>query len=248
MYQYSRMRDAEYEVRIADGDYSRQQQHFEANPRLRETLESRKSKTERNFTTARAEYTKAAKDAEPLLRRLNMETVNPPKDLSPRLDEETIRKVVQHEIRSTERTYVRFRDLEVELETVKAKLAREFARQDEVRQLLKKYTWRSDHEKLAEQVRGLSVRGRQTSVSSDTSRDLDQRLVQNREFDQVRAEFRGRTDQISNELTMLKGLFNSMQKDPPGRRTQLDRNMNSGDIIKVSSPPKRYLFTSYSWR
>lgn len=242
MYQYSRMRDAEYEVRMADGDYQRQQQYFDGNPKLRETMESRKTKTERNFSTARADYAKAAKDAEPLLRRLNTENI-PPKDLSPRLDEETVRKVVQYELRSLERTFVRFRDLEAELDKVKAKLAREFSRPDDVKQLLKKYVWRTDFDKLSEQVRALSVRGRQASVSSDTSRDLDQRLVQNREFDQIRAEFRGTTDQLTSELAMLKGLFNSMQRDhnlQPGRRIQMDAK--SEDVVKVPLP-KGHLFT-----
>jgi len=236
MYHYSRMKDAEHEVRSADGDYYRQQQYFEANPKLREQLELRKSKTERNFSTARTDYTKAAREAEPLLRRLNTENIPPRESAPSRVDEESVRKVVQQEMRITERTFVRFRDLETELDMVRGKLARELVKQDDLKVMLKKYALWHEHEKLVEQVRELSLRGRQRSVSSDNSRDLDQRLVQNREFDQVRAEFKTKTDQLGTEVAMLKGLFNNMHKDSdvqPGRRTKQDGNAKPEELAKV---------------
>ena len=232
MYQYSRMRDAEHEARNAEGDYVRQAQHFDFNPKLKETLEYRKSKSERNYSTVRADYARAAKEAEPLLRRLNMETV-PPKDSS-RVDEEMIKKAIQQELRISDRVYARYRDLEIELDKVNKKFSREFARMDDVKSMLKRYAFRNDYENLAEQVRALNAHARQASVSSDASRDLDQRLSQNREFDQLRAEFRGKQDQLSSDLTSLKGLLNSMQKD----KLQSDRRIsveNGGpdDVLKV---------------
>jgi hypothetical protein len=233
MFQYSRLKDAEHEARNAEGDYARQTQYFDVNPKLKETIEYRKNKSERNYSTVRADYARAAKEAEPLLRRLNMETM-PPKDTS-RLDEEMIKKTVQQELRATERAFVRFRDLEIELETVNKKLFREFARMDDVKSMLKRYAFRNDHENLAELVRGLSAHARQASVSSDTSRDLDQRLAQNREFDQLTAEFRAKQDQLSNELTILRGLFNSLQRglnSQPSRRLSLG-NGKSNDVVKV---------------
>lgn len=232
MYQYSRMRDAEHEARNAEGDYARQAQYFDINPKLKETLDYRKSKSERNYSTVRADYAKAAKDAEPLLRRLNMEPV-PPKD-PPRVGEEMIKKAIQQELKTTDRAFARFRDVEIEVDKVNKRFSREFARMDDVRSMLKRYAFRNDQDSLAEQVRALNAHARQTSVSSDASRDLDQRLSQNREIDQLRAEFLGKQDQLSNDLNILRGLFNGMQRDKlqSSRRISLG-NGRSDDVVKV---------------
>jgi hypothetical protein len=139
-------------------------------------------------------------------------------------------------MRITERAFVRFRDLEAELDMVIGKLARDFVKQDDLKVMLKKYALWHEHEKLVEQVRELNLRGRQRSVSSDNSRDLDQRLVQNREFDQVRAEFKTKTEQLGTEVAMLKGLFNNMQKDfneQSDRRTKQDGNAKPEELAKV---------------
>src|SRR5277367_4900848 len=69
-YTYGKMRDAEQEKRLADGEYQKQSQHFDSNHKLRVALETRKSKCDRLFQTARLDYTKAAQQAEPILRRI----------------------------------------------------------------------------------------------------------------------------------------------------------------------------------
>jgi hypothetical protein len=230
-YQYGKMREAEQEKKFADGEYHKKSQYFESNPKLRETLESRRMRSERNLNNARSDYTKAAREAEPMLRQLCAES---PPTSATAVDEETIRRVVQNELRD----YVRYRKMDQELATVERKLQKEFS--SDVRTMvskeLKNYTHRSEYDRLVDQVRNLNVQGRHTSVSSDTPREVDQRIIaQAREVENIKSELTTRTNQQSQEIASLKDRIDGLQMEPSfqSRRGQTIPATNAEDIAKV---------------
>src|SRR5437016_4026864 len=137
------MKEAEQEKRLADGEYHKQSQYFENNSKLREAVEARRSRSERTLSTARSDYVKTAREAEPLLRRLSSEI---PSGIS---DEETIRKIIQAELKG----FVMFRDLDKEMDKLYGDLERKLQKKTpaEVRALvnqeLKNFPHKSDFDR-----------------------------------------------------------------------------------------------------
>lgn len=228
------MREAEYEKKVADGEYLKQSQYFDNNSKLREVVESRRTRTERILLTTRTEYAKAAQEAEPMLRRLSSDY---PSGTS--IDEDTIRKIVRAELKD----FVMFQDLDKEIDKEVTSLERKIQKRisadvrSMISQELKHYTQLADFEKLTEKVTEMSARGRQMSVSSDTSRDVEQRIVaQTREVENIKSELATRTNQQAKEISILKDRINSTQRDATAqqsRRTQMPPGTKSEDIVKV---------------
>jgi hypothetical protein len=224
------MKDAELERSLAEGEYLKQSQYFVNNPKLRETVESRRSRTERALNLTRTEYAKAARDAEPLLRRLAGD--NPSGAIT---DEETIRKIIRAELKD----FVMFKDMDKETTNLERKIQKRISGDMRVvtNQELKGYTRLSDFEKLADQVRGMNVRSRQRSVSSETSREVDHRIVgQAKEVENIKSELVTRTNQQAKEISILKDQINSMQGDTTAlqsRGIQMAPGTKSEDIVKV---------------
>jgi hypothetical protein len=232
------MRDAEHEKRLADGEYSKQSQYFENNAKLRETLEARRMRSERSFSNARSDYAKAAQEAEPMLRHLYAES-SPTSATA--IDEETIRRVVQNELRD----YVRYRKFDQELTAVERKLQKEFSSdiRAAIGKELKNYTHKSEYERLVDQVKNLNVHGhgRHISVPSDISRDVDQRITaQAREVENIKSELTTRTNQQSQQISLLKDRINSLQMEPSfeSQQAQTTSGTNADDIVKVDSFPR----------
>ena len=227
------MKEAEQEKRLADGEYHKQSQYFDNNSKLREAVETRRSKSERTLSSVRSDYAKAAREAEPLLRRLSSESP------SGTIDEETIRRIIQVELKE----FVMFRDLDKEIDKLHDDLERKLQKKTpaEVRavvnQELKNYTHTSDFDRLADQVKGMNVRTRQMSVSSETSRDVEQRIVtQARDMESLRAELTARTSQQGKEISSLRERIKTLQKDTPlkqPQRIQKTPGTKSDDIVKV---------------
>ena len=227
------MKEAEQEKRLADGEYQKQSQYFENNSKLRAAVEARRSKSERTLSIARSDYAKAAREAEPLLRQLS------PESPSEMIDEETIRRIVQAELKE----FVMFRDLDKEMDKLYGDLERKLQKKtpSEVRavvnQELKNYTHKSEFDRLTDQVKGMNVRTRQMSVSSDTSRDIDQRIgAQARDMESIRTELAARIAQQGKEIISLRERINNLQKDAAlqqSQRIQMAPGTKSDDIVKV---------------
>jgi len=239
-YTYGKMRDAEQEKRLADGEYQRQSQHFDNNHKLREALETRKNKCDRIFQTARSDYGKAAQQAEPILRRM-AEPAPPP--INTTFIEEAVRKVMKRELEK----FPTFREMDDSLGNLERKIAKQTGIdiRAEVKRELRDYTHSSDFRGLSEQVRDLKLRGRQMSVSSDTSRDKDYRIdAQAREVENVRHELSSRQQEQGKEIARLNDRLNTLhtqQKDilvQQNRRVQMPPGTRSEDIVKVSHSMK----------
>ena len=217
-YQYGKMRDAEFERSAAEGEYLKQSQYFVNNPKLRETVESRRSRTERALNSTRTEYAKAARDAEPLLRRLSGD--NPSGAVT---DEETIRKIVRDELKG----FVMFKDMDRETASLERKIQKRISgdMRAVANQELKGYTRATDFERLADQVKGMNVRNRQRSVSSETSREVDHRIVgQAKEVENIKSELVTRTNQQAKEISILKDRIDSIQGDTTCTDTTTNTN------------------------
>jgi len=230
MYTYAKMRDAENEKRAADGDYQKFSQYFEDQPKTKEALESRRTKVQKNLVQARAEYEKAAREAEPLLRGLTSPPrVHPP---PPSVNDETIRQLVEREIKDRRlMTIYGFDD-----EIYKAQRKMEGKWTDDLRRELKGYALRGEHERLSSQVSALSVRQRQQSVSSDGSRELDHIVASNkRDIEHVRAEFASKTTEYHQEVNALKTQLSALQLKVNRHSTQpqVNSEVKPQDLAKV---------------
>jgi hypothetical protein len=207
-YQYGKMKEAEHERRLADLEYQKQFQHFENNVKLREAVEARRNKMERLLQNARSEYARAARESEPLLRRLN------PEPSSPDTTEDSARTILQKELKG----YVRFRDMDDEIHKIERKIQNDLPR--DVRGLvgreMKNYTHKNEYDRLAEQVRNLSVRGLQQSESRDPSRprDVDSWIATNSpDLETLKTDLTTQTSRLNREMSSLKEDLASMQKD-----------------------------------
>lgn len=238
MYTYSKMRDAEQEKKSAEGDYQRQSQYFENNVKLKEAMESRRIRTERNFMVARSDYTKAAREAEPLLREL---TSGAPENQSPAVKEDMVLDVVEKEIR--DRKLVNFRMLDSELDKSERKMDAKWSQdlRTAITRETKNFALRTDHDRLAEQIRALNVRGRQGSAASESPREVDHRIVaHSRELDQIRLELASTQQQYTSDMSALAKQLQTLAGQFGNQHSPRVR-MNSGakpeDLIKVSHCP-----------
>lgn len=227
------MREAEHEKRLAEEEYRRQSQYFENNMKLRETLETRRTRSERNLSNARSDYTKAAREAEPMLQQLCDERSPTSATV---IDEETIRRVVRAELRD----YVAYREMEQELKALGRRLQKEIPSdiRTTISKDLKNYTHRSEYERLMDQVKNMNVQGRQMSVPSDTSRDVDQRIIaQAREVENIKSELTTRTNHQSQQISLLKDRIDSLQMESSSQslRAQAAPRTSANDIVKVNS-------------
>jgi hypothetical protein len=239
-YTYGKMRDAEQEKRLTDGEYQKQSQHFDNNLKLREALETRKNKSDRIFQTARSDYNKAALQAEPILRRM---TESPPPPISNTIIDEAVRKAMRRELEK----FPSFREMHGALGDLEDKIVKRTGNdiRAEVKRELRDYTHSSEFRGLSEQVRDLTLRGRQTSVSSDTSRDKDYRTgAHPREVENARQELSSRQQDQGREIASLNDRLNTLhtqQKEimvQQNRRIQMPTGARSEDIVKVSHPLK----------
>lgn len=202
------MREAEHERRLADLEYQKQFQHFENNAKLREAVEARRNKADRLLHNARSEYTRAARESEPLLNRLNSEPS------SPNTAEESARPILQKELKG----YVRLRDMDDEIHKMERRIQNELPH--DVRGLvsreMKNYTHKNDYDRLAEQVKNLSVRGPQLSESRDTSRErnVDSSITTNSpDLETLKTDLTTQTSQLNTEMSSLKEALAIVQKD-----------------------------------
>jgi hypothetical protein len=239
-YTYGKMRDAEQEKRLTDGEYQKQSQHFDNNLKLREALETRKNKCDRIFQTARSDYNKAAQQAEPILRRM---TESPPPPISNTIIEETVRKVMRRELEK----FPSFREMHDALGDLEGKIVKKTGNDvwTEVKRELRDYTHSSEFRGLSEQVRDLTMRGPQMSVSSDTPGDKDYRGgAPAREVENVRQELSSRQQEQGREIASLNDRLNTLHTKQreimvqQNRRIQMPTGTRSEDIVKVSHPLK----------
>ena len=221
------MKEAEHDKRLVDIEFTKQSQNFESNPKLREVLEARRSKSERVLNTTRSEYAKAARETEPLLRRLSNENQS----------EALARKIVKAELDD----FVMFRDLDREMEVQLNNLERKLLKRipAEARIVvneMKGFALQSDFDKLEEQVKGMGAKRRPASESSDDSRGFDHIVAQGREVANLQKDLVSRTTQLDSEIISLKEKVNNMQKDKTlelSRRMQMTPVTKSDDVVKV---------------
>jgi hypothetical protein len=220
------MKEAEHEKKLADAEFYKQSQHFDNNLKLREAVETRRTKSDRTLQSTRTEYAKVAREAEPMLRRIS------PDETTATNEDERVRKILAAEVK--ELHLVRYRDLEKELRTLSTKW-RDF--RDLVNRDLDDFPRKGDLDRLADQVRSMNLRGRQTSVSSDTSRDVDRRIVaQAREVENLKTDLVARMKEMVKEISLLKDRVNSMPKDASSQQSQpiqMGPGTKSDDIANV---------------
>jgi len=228
------MRDAEQEKRLADGEYQKQSQYFESNHKLREALETRRSKCDRAFETAWSDYTKAAQIAEPILRRI----AEPAPPINDAVIEDVARKVTKRQLND----FPTFREMGDAMEKLERKTSKPPLAdiRTEVRREMRDYTHSSDFKRLSDQVRDLSLRGRQPSLSSDTPRDMDPRLgAQARDVENLKQEFSSRQQEQGREIASLNERLNTLNTqqreimEQQNRQAQMAPVTRSEDIVKV---------------
>jgi len=236
MYFFGKMKDAEHEKDSIEADYRKESQNFESQPKWREALESKRNKKRGEYAKALSNYERAAREAEPLLRQLTVPQ-QPPTPAGPTLDEDEVRRMIRAELRQ-QKEFVRFQDIDNEMKMVERKLRRDL--DSDVRKTmsgeLRNYTEKREVVRLAEQIREISSRARQSSVSSDTSREMDQRiLAQAREIESLKADLAKLANQHTLELVSLKDKVVVLQKEKS--RSQPKRIQMPGasghDIVKV---------------
>jgi hypothetical protein len=202
---------------------------------MKETLETQRSKAENRLKVLRSDYVKAAREVEPILLRLNSEPPSPKENIG--LTEEATRRLVQNEVKNMERGH--YRELDNEMGSTGRKIRQDLAHDIKlaVNKELKGYVPRAEHERLVGEVRKTNPRARQSSVSSDTARDYDQRILAHaREIETLRSELTTRTNRQTQELSSLKDAVNSIQSGPSlQRRIQKSPPPKSNDILKVLS-------------
>jgi hypothetical protein len=247
-WQYGKIRDAEQDLKHIEGNFQKQAQYFDSNPRMKESLESQRSRAENRLKALRSDYVTAAREVEPILVRLNSEPPSPKENIG--LNEEATRRIVETKVKDLE--HILFRGLDSEIDNagrkIRQDLSHDLARdiRTAVNKELKSYVPRTEHERLVGEIR--NPRGRQSSVSSDTARDYDQRIVAHaRELETLKAELTTRTNRQSQELSSLKDRVNSIQKEPSlQRRIQTSPPAKSDDILKVYS--LYMLISSHRWK
>ena len=202
---------------------------------MKETLESQRSKAENRLKVLRSDYVKAAREVEPILLRLNSEPPSPKENNG--LNEEAARRLVQNEVKNMERGH--YRELDNEVGSTGRKIRQDLAHDIKlaVNKELKSYVPWAEHERLVGEIRNTNPRARQSSVSSDTAREYDQRIVAHaREIETLRSELTTRTNRQTQELSSLKDRVNSIQREPSlQRRIQMSSPPKSNDILKVFS-------------
>lgn len=229
MWQYGKYKDAEQDLRHINGTIEKQRQHFDQNIRLKETLESQRSKCEYRLTSVRSEYVKAASETEPILRRLNSEPPTSKENVG--LSEEAARKLIQNEVKNLDRNFLNYRDLDTEMDKTYRKVRQDIENLNVTfDKEVKKYTPRTEHERLAAEVKHMNARSRQPSVSSDTSRDYEHRIAAlARDVEALKTEVTGRTKEIST----MKDMLTKLKESNLQRSAQAAPAQKSSDLIKV---------------
>ena len=189
------MKDAEIEKNQVENDWSKNSQYFESNPKLKETYDIRRSKVEQKYGAAKQDYTRAARDAEPLLRRIEDSQGG---DMSRNMRDQ-VNRMISIEMR--ERGFVTLRRLDDQVEDAETRMIQESDRRR--KEDLRDFVCLSEFERLSDQVKNMnfSPRSRQMSVSSDHgSRELDQRLPPKIEnlWKDLNKEVRNLSDRVGN--------------------------------------------------
>jgi DNA primase large subunit len=194
MYLYAKMREAEIEKKVADGEYQKQFQYFESNVKIREALEMRKQKVDRTLNAIRGDYSRAARDAEPILRLLSAPGRAPAQE-----QEELTRAIVSQEIKS--RALVSFATLDNEMDRLASDAHKKW-KQDIDTVAKKELVSRAEHDRLVEQV------SRQSSAG-----EADPRLsVHAKEIVEIKSELAARTRQLEEYLSAVDNRLNALQK------------------------------------
>jgi len=205
-----------------DIEYKKQQQYFENNNNLRQALEARRSKAERNAGLAKSSYVKAAREAEPLLQQIHSGSVRPETPV----DEEVVRNVVKAELKSV----VRFRELDDELKKLRRQVEKDA--QEDLRARLRYLTTKNDWDRMVERVQALELRPRQGSVSSD-SRDYG---VFGKDFEQFKTEMATRMAKQTLDLRELGQRISVVEMEVTGlssKPTQPNKNILPEDLAQV---------------
>jgi len=164
------MKDAEIEKIQVENDWTKNSQHFDSNPKLKETYDIRRSKAERKYGAAKQDYIRAARDAEPLLRRIeDLQGGDLWRDMR-----DQVNRMISTEMR--ERGLVTLRRLDDQIENAETRMIQETdrRRKDDLRDFVRM----NEFDRLSDQVKNMNFnsRNRQRSVSSDHgSREVDQR-------------------------------------------------------------------------
>ena len=216
-----------------ENEYQRQYQYFENNLKVRDAIEARRARVERSLAVARAEYARAAGEAEPLLQRIDQMD----KNVSPIADEEVIQQIIRNELRD----YVKFRFLGEQLDSFQRKMYGQIS--DEARNVvireMKDYTHVSQHERLVDQVRGLSSRTRQSTappVAPDSSQEVDSKFAaQAKELENVKGELTNLSNLQSLQMSELKDQLQNIQEDLLRllKRIEMPPETKSDDYTKV---------------
>ena len=219
---YAKWRDSDVERQHVENDYKKQQQYFENNSSLRQALEARRSKAERNVGVAKSNFVKAAREAEPLLQQIQSGSVRPDTPV----DEGHIRSIVKSETRNL----IGFRDLETEIGKVERKIDK--AVRDDIRKEVRNFTPKTDHDRLAQKLEKIELQQRQPSASADI-RDAG---LLGKEIEKVKIEIATRTAKQISELHELNQKISILQTEVmnlASKRIQPGNSSSPDDLAKV---------------
>ena len=219
---YAKWRDSDVERQHVENDYKKQQQYFENNSSLRQALEARRSKAERNVGVAKSNFVKAAREAEPLLNQIQSGSLR----LDTPVEEGHIRSIVKSETRNL----IGFRDLETEIGKVERKIDK--AVRDDIRKEVRNFTPKTDHDRLAQKLEKIELQQRQPSASADI-RDAG---LLGKEIEKVKIEIATRTAKQISELHELNQKISILQTEVmnlASKRIQPGNSSSPDDLAKV---------------
>jgi hypothetical protein len=211
------MKDAENERKQMMDEWTKNEQYFNTHEKLRETFEGRRQKYESTYNNAREDYERAARQTEPLLRRIE-EREELPK-------EGDIHDIVFQELKKLPR-FVTLSSLKEQLDDlwrdvdIKTKNIEDTA-----------YIQKREFERLSAEVKNMhfNPRSQQGSVLSETNfREVEARTQP--KIDNVRKA-------LNNEVRSLNEKIDQLQKDTnaqPQRRIPLSPVAKAEDIVRVT--------------
>lgn len=216
-YKYVKMKDAENERKQMMDEWTKNEQYFNTHEKLRETFDGRRQKYESTYNNAREDYERAARQTEPLLRRIE-EREELPK-------EGDIHDIVFQELKNLPR-FVTLSSLKEQLDglwrdvNIKTKNIEDTA-----------YIQKREFERLSAEVKNMNLnpRSQHWSVLSETNfREVETRMQP--KFDNVRKS-------LNNEVRSLSEKIDQLQKDTnaqPQRRIPLSPVAKAEDIVRVT--------------
>jgi len=202
-----------------DNEYKKQEQFFENNSNLRQLLETRRSRAERNAGLAKSNYVKAAREAEPLLQQIRPGSVRPETPV----DEEGVRNMMKSELKS----FVQFRDLDAEVENLRRKMQKDV--EDDIRARLRFLSTKYDYDRLAERIQTLEILPQKVNVSGNP-------VSFGPEFEQFKTDMATRMAKHTLELSELGRRISVAEMELTGlssNPTQPNKNISQEDFTQV---------------